>query len=201
MQSFNSPLHKGQRDAYTISRDTTIPLMFIVWRHGYHPTAPRTTGRPVPQPSVNFSEESTRVGRVEMNVLTRGIIVAFGAVALAVAALFAGTASAQAATSLQTSAAITMNVHNGTGHPIEVTVFPSGGSPTRKNLDVGETWKVTGTYGAMNELSMRTPGDPNYQFLGHFDYSNGQFHLFEVVHSSVAYFVQAKGPAAGFYFS
>ena len=136
-----------------------------------------------------------------MNSLSRKIAVVLSACALAMIALVVSTSGAQASRDLAPAGVpVTMNIRNATGHPIEVTVMPDGGTPVRKILDTGETWKVTAAYGRMNELSMRIPGNPNYQFLGHFDYASGQFHMFEVVHSSVPFYMQPKGAAAGISF-
>ncbi len=136
-----------------------------------------------------------------MNKLARTLTIVVG-LGVMIVALFAGTASAQASplAPSENSSAVTMRICNNMKRPIEVTVFPDSGQVVRNTIDTSGSWALPASYGRMNEISFRFPGDPNYQFLGHFEYANGKFRMIDVVHSNVAYYVQASGPSARIWF-
>ena len=133
-----------------------------------------------------------------MNTIPRKLAALFAIAAIAFTALLATAAGAQASV-VPSSSAANFTVFNGTGRPIDVVVFPDGGVPIRKTLDVRESWKLSADFGQHNEITVRYVGDPNVAFLGHFDYNKGEFHHTDVVHASVPYFMQTKGSGAGIY--
>lgn len=128
------------------------------------------------------------------------IVSLLAGLAIGLISIFSSGVPAQAAT--PAAHPVTMAIFNGIDHPTEVIVFnPVTGQFFKKTLASRETWKLSTDYSTTTEISLRTPGDANYLFLGHFELAGGKFHVLDVVHSSIDYILQPTGTAAGFYFS
>lgn len=166
--------------------------------------APRTTGNfRCPNRVHSLAVHSDWI--LIMSIATRAIVSICAAAAITATGSLAVATSAQATTtplqsSAQASPSTTMYIYNLTDRAVEITVFARIETLHTMTLQKGELWKLPEAFGPVNEIHVKYVGDPNGQFLGHFDYSAGNFHMLDVPLNRLSYGL-ITGRTHGIYFN